>query len=394
MVLYGLTLVVPLAKALRDAVPSVVQPWYADGDAAMSGPSKCVGEAMDLLQQLGPARGYFPEPSKSIVVCHEARMDQAKANLARFKFQYCDGHRYVGGFIGTEEAKAKWLEPKIQAWVYGVEQLARVARRFPQAAYAGLVKSLQSEWQFLQRVLPDNGTAFQRIEKAIREAFLPILMQSDNVVDRDREFWALPVQQAGLGIPAPNETTEGNRMTSILECTKLLTQSLQQGTDLDVAAYLADNKKGLRDAAVARTMEAETKLESLTSNLNPYYKRQISRARQTGSWLAVMPDTLNGTVLSAEEFQDSLRVRYGLEPVGLQPKCDGCYKDFTVTHALSCKTGGLVILHHNELAKEWHRLCAQALTPSAVSDKPLIPHSGRDLQAGIKGKGQEVLPAE
>ena len=148
MVLYGLTLV-PLAKALRDAVPSVVQPWYAD-DAAMSGPSKHVGEAMDLLQQLGPARGYFPKPLKSIVVCHEARMDQAKANLARFKFQYCDGHRYVGGFIGTEEAKAKWLEPKIQAWVYGVEQLARVARRFPQAAYAGLVKSLQSEWQFLQ----------------------------------------------------------------------------------------------------------------------------------------------------------------------------------------------------------------------------------------------------
>jgi len=106
-----------------------------------------------------------------------------------------------------------------------------------------------------------------------------------------------------------------------------------------------------------------------------------------------MPDTLNGTVLSAEEFQDSLRVRYGLVPVGLQPKCDGCYKDFTVTHALSCKTGGLVILRHNELAKEWHRLCAQALTPSAVSNEPLI-HSGRDLQAGTNGKGQEVLPAE
>ena len=141
-------------------------------------------------------------------------------------------------------------------------------------------------------------------------------------------------------------------------------------------------------------MEAETKLESLlTSNMNPRYKRQVSRARQTGSWLTVMPDTLNGTVLSAEEFQDSLRVRYGLVPIGLQPKCDGCYKDFTVTHALSCKTGGLVILRHNELAKEWHRLCAQALTPSAVSDEPLI-HSGRDLQAGIKGKGQEVPPAE
>ena len=116
-------------------------------------------------------------------------------------------------------------------------------------------------------------------------------------------------------------------------------------------------------------MEAETKLESLLiSNRDPQYKRQVSHAWQTGSWLTVMPDTLNGTVLSAEEFQDSLRVRYGLVPVGLQPKCDGCYKDFTVTHALSCKTGGLVILHHNKLAKkEWHRLCAQVLLDSLSS---------------------------
>ena len=52
-----------------------------------------------------------------------------------------------------------------------------------------------------------------------------------------------------------------------------------------------------------------------------------------------------------------------------------------------------MILRHNELAKEWHRLCAQALTPSAVSDEPLI-HSGRDLQARANGKGNEVQPEE
>ena len=49
MVLYGLALL-PLAEALRTAVPSVVQPWYAD-DAAMSGPAKGVAEAMELLER-------------------------------------------------------------------------------------------------------------------------------------------------------------------------------------------------------------------------------------------------------------------------------------------------------------------------------------------------------
>ena len=32
-----------------------------------------------------------------------------------------------------------------------------------------------------------------------------------------------------------------------------------------------------------------------------------------------------------------------------------------------------MLLRHNELASEWHHLCAQALTPSAVHDEPIIP---------------------
>ena len=52
MLLYGLALT-PLAADLRTAFPRLVQPWYADNNAAM-------GEAEDLcgylhmLQKLGP----------------------------------------------------------------------------------------------------------------------------------------------------------------------------------------------------------------------------------------------------------------------------------------------------------------------------------------------------
>jgi len=46
--------------------------------------------------------------------------------------------------------KAQWLQPQIQQWVKGVERLAQVAPRYPQTAYAGLTKSLQLEWQYLQ----------------------------------------------------------------------------------------------------------------------------------------------------------------------------------------------------------------------------------------------------
>ena len=58
---------------------------------------------------------------------------------------------------------------------------------------------------------------------------------------------------------------------------------------------------------------------------------------------------------------------------------------------MSCKVGGLVLLRHNEVAGEMHRLCAQALTPAAVSDEPLV-HSGWDLQVRANSESTEVPP--
>jgi hypothetical protein len=52
--------------------------------------------------------------------------------------------------------------------------------------------------------------------------------------------------------------------------------------------------------------------------------------------------------------------------------CDGCGKKFSIGHGLQCKTGGLVILRHDEIKGELEYLASQALTPSAVRDEPLI----------------------
>ena len=42
-------------------------------------------------------------------------------------------------------------------------------------------------------------------------------------------------------------------------------------------------------------------------------------------------------------------------------------------------------LRHNDIASEWHQLCAKALPPSAVTDEPLI-HSGQNRGQG-NGRG-------
>ena len=67
------------------------------------------------------------------------------------------GHRYLGGYIGDREAEGSWLEANIKGWMESVDILAGVARKHPQSAYAGLQKSLQQEWAFVQQVTPGVG---------------------------------------------------------------------------------------------------------------------------------------------------------------------------------------------------------------------------------------------
>ena len=63
----------------------------------------------------------------------------------------------------------------------------------------------------------------------------------------------------------------------------------------------------------------------------------------------MLPPTVNGTELGAQEWRDALFLRYGLEPLDLPKYCDGCKARFTISHSLDCKKSGLVTARHNEL---------------------------------------------
>jgi hypothetical protein len=376
MVLYGLSLT-PLAEAIRREVPTVVQPWYAD-DAAMAGPVDDIATAQRLLLELGPRRGYFPEPEKSILIAPLDTLPSALDALAEFQFQRSDGHRYVGGFVGSGAAEAAWVDPQVEQWVDGVTALAIVARRYPQTAYAGLARSLQAEWQYLQRVTPHIEAAFAPLEEAIATVFLPALL--DATVEETanlRPLLALPVRLGGLGIPDPT-TTGAACFDASSDSTRLLQDSLVQGAPLCATEHRRDASSG-RLAAKARQREThDGSLATVLAGARPMDKRRILRSASTGAWLTTMPSLLNGSDLSAEEFRDGVRLRLGLTPNALPPRCDGCGERFTTEHAMSCKKGGLILHRHNDLVAAWGQMCGQALTPSTVSDEPLIQIS-RDV---------------
>ena len=65
--------------------------------------------------------------------------------------------------------------------------------------------------------------------------------------------------------------------------------------------------------------------------------RRMRRAEKTGAWITVLPSTVNGKDLGAQEWRDALFLRYGLEPPDLPKYCDGCKARFSISHALDCK---------------------------------------------------------
>jgi hypothetical protein len=127
------------------------QPWYAD-DAGVAGKFDDIRRLFVKLQETGPDLGYFPEPSKSILIMPELSVAQAEITLEGLKFHISTRSRYLGGFIGEDVVFDSWVEEKTQKLAGAVDELALAAKNFPQAAYSGLQTSLQQEWQFLQQV--------------------------------------------------------------------------------------------------------------------------------------------------------------------------------------------------------------------------------------------------
>ena len=171
MILYGIALVL-LAEYIQAAVPSVLQIWYAD-NSAFVGKASGIKQCMEILIRLGPVQGYHPKPAKLIYIGKPEHEAWARNILTEFNFQYTSGARYIGSFIESKELQQDWLQPKINEWVENIKLFARAARKHPQTAYAGLTKSLQMEWTYLQRVVPNVATFFEPIKEAIKTEFLP-----------------------------------------------------------------------------------------------------------------------------------------------------------------------------------------------------------------------------
>jgi len=83
------------------------------------------------------------------------------------------GHRILGGFIGSESEKSNWIQKKVDFWVKSVNKISQIAKNDPHSAFVAVSKSLQNEWNFIQRVVGGDSNAFISLKEAICQNFLP-----------------------------------------------------------------------------------------------------------------------------------------------------------------------------------------------------------------------------
>ena len=115
MISYGL-IVILIVRELRAAHPQVTQLWYADDVVAGGYLPHIQAHMHDILTRLSP-RGYFLDPTKSILVVSVNNVAWAQNFFWGNSLNIGMESQYLGGYIGYTRSQADYLEEKVQYWV-------------------------------------------------------------------------------------------------------------------------------------------------------------------------------------------------------------------------------------------------------------------------------------
>ena len=69
---------------------------------------------MDDLMVRGPLWGYFPEPTKSILVVSTQNVPRGEAFFWGYSLYIVTGSRYLWGFMGEEAYQDRCLEEMVE----------------------------------------------------------------------------------------------------------------------------------------------------------------------------------------------------------------------------------------------------------------------------------------
>ena len=129
------------------------QVWYADDSAAGSRLER-LRRWWDLLVEVGPLYGYFPNGSKTHVLAKPSHIEAAKEIFKDTEVVIStEGERYLGGAVGISSFVRQYVERKLEGWVNEVKKLSKIAETQPHAAYICCLH----QWSIFKMELPTEN---------------------------------------------------------------------------------------------------------------------------------------------------------------------------------------------------------------------------------------------
>ena len=341
----------PLINTLQEQTDSskCQQVWYAD-DSSGAGKLIEIRKWWDVLNKDGPKYGYFPKPSKTILIIknpQDLQMANELFNGTGITITL-EGERHLGAVIGSNEFRSRYISTKVGKWIQDVEQLAKIADDEPQLAYSAFTKALSMRWCFLQRTIPDTKTYFEPLEGTIRDKLIPAII-GRRVTDLERKIISLPVRLGGMGIQNPTLTadTEFRNSTIITQNLTTLIENQEQNLENYDEERLMSEIKRMKTEKEEAFME---QLEEIKQVVDLKLCRSIDLAceKGAGAWLSALPLQSLSYTLNKQEFRDAICLRYGWRIPNTPAYC-ACGSKNSVDHTLNCKRGGYVNMRHNNI---------------------------------------------
>ena len=137
--------------------------------------------------------------------------------------------------MGDTSAKDKFVSCKVQQWVSDVSHLSQLAFPQHQGAFAALTRCLQSEWVYLQRVIPGCISLFSDLTNVLITSFLPALFVCE-ISSLEQKLFSLPVRFGGLGISVPTASAV-DLYTASCHATQVIVSAIKQACSFQISVH-------------------------------------------------------------------------------------------------------------------------------------------------------------
>ena len=192
---------------------------------------------------------------------------------------------------------------------------------------------------------------------------------------------ALSPKNGGLGIADPSSLSDSEYTFSTTINRSLIDAIVENSCDTYNPNTESISKAKQQCKAIKIKNEEQRKFKLLSEG-NKELGRQIALLSEKGasSWISTLPLKECGFVLSKQQFQDAIRIRYNIPLDGISQEC-ACGKTNSIDHSLICKLGGYVSLRHNHLRDTLSHVLG-VVCIDVVVEPSLLPISNEELPRG------------